>query len=292
MSEPAPVQPNQRSWIGIGLLPITLWQAVFYLAPAGLLVLASFWVLRDFHLVADWTLDNYRQVFSRRIYLDAYLTSLWLTATVVLICVVLAYPAAYALAFVVPRRWQRTLMVAMILPFWANYIVRAYAWQLVLANRGLLNYALEKLGIRDEPLTILYTHIATRIGLVHFLVVLLTLALYTRMESLDRNLLEAARDLGAGSFRTFLEVIFPQTRAALMTGVMFIFVLAFADYISPAILGGQTSRVFPQLVVDAIQNEVAWPLASAFAMVMVATILAVVGVLSAIQSRAEKAGRR
>jgi spermidine/putrescine transport system permease protein len=292
MSEPAPVQPNQRSWIGIGLLPITLWQAVFYLAPAGLLVLASFWVLRDFHLVADWTLDNYRQVFSRRIYLDAYLTSLWLTSTVVIICVVLAYPAAYTLAFVVPRRWQRTLMVAMILPFWANYIVRAYAWQLVLANRGLLNYALEKLGIRDEPLTILYTHIATRIGLVHFLVVLLTLALYTRMESLDRNLLEAARDLGAGSFRTFLEVIFPQTRAALMTGVMFIFVLAFADYISPAILGGQTSRVFPQLVVDAIQNEVAWPLASAFAMVMVATILAVVGVLSAIQSRAEKAGRR
>jgi spermidine/putrescine transport system permease protein len=275
-----------------GLLPIAVWQVVFYVIPAGLLVLASFWTLRDFSLVADWTLDNYRQVFSRRSYLDAYLTSLWLTASVVLICVVLAYPAAYALAFVVPRNWQRFFMIAMILPFWANYIVRAYAWQLVLANRGLVNYILQWAGLRDEPVTLLYTHIATRIGLVHFLVVLLTLALYTRMESLDRSLVEAARDLGAGPFRAFVEVVFPLTRAALMTGVMFIFVLAFADYVSPAILGGQTRRVFPQLVVDAIQNEVAWTLAAAFAMVMVATILVVVGVLSAVQSRAERAAGR
>jgi spermidine/putrescine transport system permease protein len=292
MSAPSSPSTRSRNWLAIGLLPISIWQIIFYLVPAGLLVLASFWVLRDFNLVADWTLANYRQVFSRRIYLDAYLTSIWLTLSVVLICVLLAYPAAYTLAFVVPRRWQRVLMVAMILPFWANYLVRAYAWQLVLANRGLFNYVLMELGIRDEPITILYTHIATRIGLVHFLVVLLTLALYTRMESIDRNLIEAARDLGAGSFRIFFEVILPMTRSALMTGMMFIFVLAFADYVSPAILGGQTRRVFPQLVVDAIQNEVAWPLAAAFAMVMGATILVVVGILSLIQSRAERASMR
>ncbi|HEU5432869.1 MAG TPA: ABC transporter permease, partial [Thermomicrobiales bacterium] len=255
-----------------GLLPLTLWEAVFYFVPAILLFFASFWVLQRYNLVADWTLANYQQVFGKRIYFDAYLTSLWLSVSTVLIAVALAYPAAYAVAFVVPPRWQRACMIAMIIPFWTNYLVRAYAWQLVLANNGLINYLLMQTGLRTEPIKILYTHVATRIGLVHFLVVLLTLALYTRMEAIDRNLLEAAYDLGASRLRAFIEVIVPLTRGALLTGVMFIFVLAFADFISPAVLGGQTRRVFPQLVVDAIQNDVNYPLAAAFATVMVATI--------------------
>jgi spermidine/putrescine transport system permease protein len=270
-----------------GLLPLTLWEAVFYFVPAVLLFFTSFWVLQRYNLVADWTLANYQQVFGKRIYFDAYLTSLWLSVSTVLIAIALAYPAAYAVAFVVPPRWQRACMIAMIIPFWTNYLVRAYAWQLVLANNGLINYVLMETGLRTQPIKILYTHVATRIGLVHFLVVLLTLALYTRMEAIDRNLLEAAHDLGASRLRAFVEIILPLTRGALITGVMFIFVLAFADFVAPAVLGGQTRRVFPQLVVDAIQNDVNYPLAAAFATVMVATILVVVGVLSRFQSRAE-----
>jgi spermidine/putrescine transport system permease protein len=270
-----------------GLLPLTVWEAVFYFVPAVLLFFTSFWVLQRYNLVADWTLANYQQVFGKRIYFDAYLTSLWLSVSTVLIAVALAYPAAYAVAFVVPPRWQRACMIAMIIPFWTNYLVRAYAWQLVLANNGLINYVLMETGLRTQPIKILYTHVATRIGLVHFLVVLLTLALYTRMEAIDRNLLEAAHDLGASRLRAFFEIILPLTRGALITGVMFIFVLAFADFVAPAVLGGQTRRVFPQLVVDAIQNDVNYPLAAAFATVMVATILVVVGVLSRFQSRAE-----
>jgi spermidine/putrescine transport system permease protein len=270
-----------------GLLPLTVWEAVFYFVPAVLLFFTSFWVLQRYNLVADWTLANYQQVFGKRIYFDAYLTSLWLSVSTVLIAVALAYPAAYAVAFVVPPRWQRACMIAMIIPFWTNYLVRAYAWQLVLANNGLINYVLMETGLRTQPIKILYTHVATRIGLVHFLVVLLTLALYTRMEAIDRNLLEAAHDLGASRLRAFFEIVLPLTRGALITGVMFIFVLAFADFVAPAVLGGQTRRVFPQLVVDAIQNDVNYPLAAAFATVMVATILVVVGVLSRFQSRAE-----
>ncbi len=277
-----------RSWSWLGLLPLTIWQAAFYVVPAVLLFLASFWVLQSYELVANWTLDNYRQVFGRQSHLDAYLTSLSLSVSVVLITIALAYPAAYAVAFVVPARWQRACLIAMVIPFWTNYLVRAYSWQLVLANNGLINFVLQDLGLRDAPVTILYTHAATRVGLVHFLVVLLTLALYTRMESIDRNLLEAAQDLGASRFRAFLEVVLPLTRSALLTGVMFIFVLAFADYVAPAVLGGQTRRVYPQLVVDAIQNDVDYPLAAAFATVMVATILLVVGVLSRFQSKGEQ----
>ncbi len=279
---------KNRLLSGVGLLPLTVWQVVFYFVPAALLFLTSFWVLQRYKLVADWTLANYRQVFGNRIYIDAYLTSLWLAVTTVVISVILAYPAAYAVAFVVPRRWQRLCMIAMIIPFWTNYLVRAYAWQLVLANTGLVNYLLQRLGLRDQPITLLYTHVATRIGLVHFLVVLLALALYTRMESIDRHLLEAAQDLGASRLRAFIEVILPLTRGALVTGVMFIFVLAFADFVSPAVLGGQTRRVFPQLVVDAIQNDVNYPLAAAFAAVMVGTILVVVGILSRVQTRVEE----
>lgn len=277
----------RQAW---GLLPIGIWQGFFYAVPAVLLVLTSFWVLESYSLVPNWTLDNYRQVFAKGSHLAAYRTSLWLSLTTVAVCILLAYPAAYAVAFVVPPKWQRACMIAMIIPFWTNYLVRAYSWQLVLANNGLVNYVLQQTGLREEPVKILYTHVATRIGLVHFLVVLLTLALYTRMESIDRSLIEAARDLGASRFRAFVEVILPLTRGALVTGVTFIFVLAFADFVAPAVLGGQNRRVFPQLVVDAIQNDVDYPLAAAFAMVMVATILAVVGVLSRFQSKAEQGG--
>lgn len=277
-----------RSWSWLGLVPLSLWQGFFYLIPAVLLFLTSFWVLERYVLVPDWTLANYLQVFSKRIYLDAYLESLVLSISTVAICILLAYPAAYAIAFVVPHRWQRACMLIMIIPFWTNYLVRAYAWQLVLSNNGLFNYTLQQLGITTEPIRILYTHTATRIGLVHFLVVLLTLSLYTRMESIDRNLLAAAYDLGANRIRAFFEVILPLTRTALVTGVMFIFVLAFADYVSPAVLGGQTRRVFPQLIVDAIQDDVNYPLAAAFATIMVATILLVIGLLSRLQSRGEQ----
>lgn len=136
------------------------------------------------------------------------------------------------------------------------------------------------LGLVKEPIHILYTPNATTIGLVHYLLAIMTLNIYTTLENIDRRLIEAAMDLGAGGFQVFRRIILPLSSGGLISGAMFIFVLAYSDFISPSVLGGQIQRVFPQLVADAIQWNIDWPMASAFAVIMVATILLVLSVLS------------
>ena len=262
------------------LSPITGWMLIFYALPVGYIFLVSFMSMENYRLVPDWNWQNYWYILSQAMYHKAYFTSLWLSARVVILTTLIAYPLSYALAFAVPKRWRLIILVAIIAPFWTNYLVRAYSWQIILANKGILNYLLLSIGIIKEPLEILYTHTATTIGLVHYLLAIMTLNLYTTLENIDKKLLEAAQDLGAGPWQTFWRVTLPLSSGGLITGAMFIFVLSFADYVSPSVLGGQTERVFPQLVVDAVQWNINWPLAAAFAVIMVATILLVLALLS------------
>ena len=212
------------------------------------------------------------------VYLKAYVRSLGLSLITVLISSCLAYPLAYTIAFEVPYKYRRLLLVAMILPFWTNYLIRAYAWQIILANNGLLNQILKILNVIDTPITILYTHVATVIGFTHFYIVLLTMLLYSSMESIDSLLLEAAGDLGAGRFQSFIEIIFPLSRPGLIVGGVFVFIMSFGDFVAPSILGGGRKPVFTQMIVDEIQGTVNWSMASALAIVMVITILIILGI--------------
>lgn len=267
-------------WARWLILPISLWQMTFYLIPFTVLFLTSFWIMKDYRLTTTWTLQNYQVFFTDVIYYKPLFVSLWFTTTTVLITIAVAYPLAYGLAFLIPRRLRVIALVAIIAPFWTNYLVRAYAWQTILANNGLLNYLLLRLQIITEPLNVLYTLVAARIGMVHFLLAITTLVLYSALEGIDRNLLEAADDLGAGRFRSFVEVVLPLSSGGLVAGAMFSFVIAFADFVSPSVLGGQSQRLFPQVIVDAVQWTVNWPRASAFATIMVLTILTVVGLFA------------
>jgi len=270
------LHPGPAIW----LTPISTWMLFFFALPVGYMFLVSFMSMTDYQLTYDWTLSNYQIIFERGLYHRAYINSLSLSMRVVLITTLIAYPLGYALAFVVPRQWRLVFLVAIIAPFWTNYLVRAYAWQTILSNTGILNYALLSLGVIGEPIDILYTHRATTIGLTHYLLAIMTLNIYTTLENIDRRLIEAAKDLGASSWQAFWRITLPLSSGGLITGAMFIFVLAFADFVSPSVLGGQTRQVFPQLIVDAIQWNVNWPLASAFAVIMVATILIVLGIMS------------
>jgi spermidine/putrescine transport system permease protein len=161
----------------------------------------------------------------------------------------------------------------MILPFWTNYLIRAYSWQIILANNGLLNQILIQLHVITAPITLLYTHLATEVGFTYFYMVLMAFLLYSSMESIAPSLLEAAGDLGARRFKIFLEVIFPLTLPGLTVGSIFVFIMSFGDFISPSILGGGKKPVFTQMVIDEIQGTVDWPMASALAVVMVVTIV-------------------
>ena len=262
----------------IGLSPISFWEITFFIFPICLVFFVSFLVVRDLNLVIQFTLENYTNIFSKMVYLKAYVRSLGLSLVTVFISSCLAYPLAYTIAFEVSPKFRRVLLVAMILPFWTNYLIRAYSWQIILANNGLLNQILKILNIIDTSITILYTHVATVIGFTHFYMVLLTMLLYSSMESIDRLLLEAANDLGAGRFRSFIEIIFPLSLPGLIVGGIFVFIMSFGDYIAPSILGGGRKPVFAQMIVDEIQGTVNWSMASALAIVMVITILIILSI--------------
>ena len=257
----------------VGLLPITLWEILFFLLPVCLIFVVSFLSVKELRLVYEWTFKNYVTVFSNAPYWSAYLRSFRLSFTAVFISALLAYPLAYSIAFVIKAKYRRLLMVGMIIPFWTNYLIRSYAWQTILSNNGLLNQMLKVLRIIDEPITILYSHTATEIGFVYFYMVLVTMLLYSSMESINPSLLEAASDLGAGRFRTFIEVILPHTYTGLIAASMFVFIMSFGDFVGPSILGGGKSPVFTQMIVDEIQGTVNLSMASALAMIMVVTIL-------------------
>ena len=267
----------KRPWLG--LLPVTAWQAAFYLVPLVLIILTSFWVMHEFRLSPDWTTDNYRRLMASPGVLRAFWTSITVSFTVVAISTVIAYALAYVIAFHVPRRYRLLLLIALIAPFWTNYLVRAYAWQLILGSNGLLNYLLVNSGLTAEPLRILYTHTATRIGLVHLVTPLMTLMLYVTLENINPRLMDAAADLGARGFRRFIHVVLPLSRPGLAVGLMLTFVLVFTDFISPAVLGGQARRTVTQLVVDSIQWSVNYPRGAAISVLMILVALVAVGII-------------
>ena len=198
--------------------------------------------------------------------------SLEITLTVTLVSVVLAYPLAWIIAYRVPARWQRLVLLLAILPFWTSYVVRSYAWLLVLAREGVVNQMLLDLGLIAEPLTLANTRFATVTGFVHFFVMLLTLTIYANLVQLSPNYRRAAMDLGANAFQTFRHVILPLTLPGIVTGAFLTFVLCIGDYVTPQILGGNTELTVPQVIMVQLGRRADFPLASALAIILMGIV--------------------
>jgi spermidine/putrescine transport system permease protein len=194
------------------------------------------------------------------------------TAVVTVVSILLAYPFAWVLAFVVPERWQRLALMLAVLPFWTSYVVRSYSWLLVLAEKGTINTALLQLGLLAEPIQLSNTRTATVIGFVHFFVMLLTLTIYANLKQLSPNYRKAAADLGAGPLRAFIHVILPLTLPGIMVGAFLNFVLAIGDYITPQILGGNNELLLPQLIMMQIGRRGDFANASALSIILMAIV--------------------
>jgi spermidine/putrescine transport system permease protein len=184
----------------------------------------------------------------------------------------LAYPLAWIIAFNVPKRWQRLALLLAILPFWTSYVVRSYAWLLVLARDGVVNQTMMNIGLIAEPLTLANTRFATVTGFVHFFVMLLTLTIYANLVQLSPNYRRAAQDLGASAFQTFRHVILPLTLPGIVTGAFLTFVLCIGDYVTPQILGGNTELTVPQVIMVQLGRRADFPLAAALAIVLMGIV--------------------
>ena len=252
--------------------PALLWTAVFFVVPFVVMAAMSLATLDGRTLIWGLHADNYLELAEKRYLWRAVLVSLEITVTVTVVSVVLAYPLAWIIAFRVPARWQRLALLLAILPFWTSYVVRSYAWLLVLAREGVVNQTLMNLGIIAEPVTLANTRIATVTGFVHFFVMLLTLTIYANLVQLSPNYRRAAMDLGANAFQTFRHVILPLTLPGIATGAFLTFVLCIGDYITPQILGGNNELTVPQVIMVQLGRRADFPLASALAVVLMGLV--------------------
>ena len=257
--------------LGWGLVaPALVWTLAFFVLPfLGMLAL-SFARMEGREVVPALDPGNYLRLATEPQMLGALVNSLQITALVTGLSVLLAYPLAAIIAFRVPRRWQRLALLLAILPFWTSYVVRSYAWLLVLGQNGVLNQALDVLGL--GPLELAATRAATVIGFVHFFVMLLTLTIYANLVQLPPNYARAAADLGAGPVRTFVHVILPLTLPGVVTGAFLTFVLCIGDYITPQILGGNSELTLPQLIMLQLGRSGNFPFASALSVVLMVIV--------------------
>ena len=258
---------RRAAWL---VAPAALWTLAFFAAPFAAMTALSFRRRTDAGIEAAWTVGNYAAFWERPGFAGALLTSLEITAIVTVLSVALAYPLAWIIAEEVPARFRRAALALAVIPFWTSYVVRSYAWSLVLARRGVLNGWREGLGL--PPLDIANSQTAVVIGFTHFFTMLLTLTIYASLVQLPPNLRRAAADLGAGPFATFRHVVLPLTLPGVAVGAFLTFALCIGDYVTPQILGGGNVLALPQLVMLQLGRRADLPMASALSLVLMGCV--------------------
>ncbi len=267
---------NRRGLAGWVLLaPALLWLAAFFVVPFAVMALYSVWRRDGTQLVREPSLANYEAFLGKSYFLDALFNSLEITAITVVLSVLFAYPLAYILAFVVPRRWQRLGLVLAILPFWTSYLVRSYSWLLVLSENGVISQTLVTVGLLSETMSFANSNGATVLGFVHFFTMLLTLTIYANLVQISPNYRRAAEDLGASRLQSLIHVVLPLSLPGVMIGAFITFVLAIGDYITPQILGGNRELVMPQAILLQVQRRADFPMASTMSLVLMLVVTAV-----------------
>jgi len=249
-------------------LPAVGWILLFFAAPLAIMAAYSLMPLDAEGKPGPLSLAGYRAFFAESAYTAALSNSVVTTAVVVVVSTLLAYPFAYAIANILPRRWQRLALAMAILPFWTSYVVRSYAWLLALSPVGVINNFLLALHIVEHPLRLAYNPQATELGFVHFFIMLNALTIYANLVQINPHYALAARDLGASAWRCFLTITLPLSIPGVAVGAFLTIVLCIGDFVTPQILGGFRGLLLPQVVMMQIQRQLNLPMASVMSLVL------------------------
>ena len=247
-----------------------LWLVVAYLGSLVVMFAAAFWQVNSFtgELVRVPTLDNLQALVQQPVYRKVALRTFGVAAAVTVIDAVIALPMALFMAKVASRRWRSVLVAAVLTPLWASYLVKAYAWRTMLSNDGVVNWALEPVGVRGPGFGL----VATTLTLAYLWLPYMVLPLYAGLDRIPDSLLEASADLGASTGRTLRRVVLPLLFPALVAGSIFTFSLSLGDYITVKIVGG-SSQLFANVIYDNIGVANNLPFAAAAAFFPVVVIL-------------------
>ena len=254
-------------------LPLLLWQGLFFVGPLLLMVAMSFWLVRNYRMQPDFVFDNWQRMLGRGFFWDAYAVTFWRATLAATLASLIAFPAAFALAFRTSETVRRWAIFFLIVPFFTSYLVRVYAWQVLLAGNGPLNAIAGAFGL--GPFTLLNTGVGAMVGYMTLVLPLVVILQTFSLAAVDRSLIEAARNLGASPRETLLRVIVPSARVGLIIGFVFAFILTFGDFVSPFYLGGSNPPTLSILIVDTTKSGQQWPRAAVVAVMMILTLFAI-----------------
>ncbi len=258
------------------LLPITSWLIIFIVIPFLMFFVYSFWKVEEGFIVKHLTLRNYQEIFTKDIYLILFGKSLIIALGAAMLTLILGYPLALYLSRKTGRI-KAILYMFVIIPLLTSYIVRIYAMRLVLGSNGVINGLLMFLGFIQEPLQILlFNNFAIFITLCVILSPFMIMPIFTALEKIPINLLEASRDLGASDFVTFWRITFPLSLPGVIAGFMFIFILSIGDYLTPILVGGTQGMTISKVIQVNFGFAYNWPLGSALSVILLFVSLIVI----------------
>jgi putrescine transport system permease protein len=263
------------------------WLVVFFLLPFALVLTIALGTSNpDAVPPVDFgvSFESFARLFTDKLYVDAWLSSLRIAAVSTLGTLLLGYPMAYAIARADTAR-RPLLLMLVVLPFWTSFLIRVYAWRGLLAENGILNQFLRWSGLVDQPGTILGTEWAVHLGIIYAYLPFMVLPLYAMLEKLDVSLLEAASDLGAKPFAAFLTVTLPLSVPGIVAGCLLVFIPAVGEFVIPDLLGGTRTLMIGKVLWDEFFTNSDWPLASAVAICLLVLLVGPIALFQRQQSK-------
>ncbi len=235
-------------------------------------------------------LGNYASLMQDALYFKTYLSSIQFALLTTVICLLIAYPFAYFMARSPEHRRPALLMLVM-LPFWTSFLLRVYAWKMLLADAGVFNNVALALGLVAEPVKMMNTPFSLVLGMVYTYVPFMILPLYANLVKMDLSLVEAALDLGATPWQTFWRITVPLSRSGIVAGSMLVFIPCVGEYVIPELLGGPQTLMIGRVLWDEFFSNNDWPMAAAVAVVMVLLIIVPVALFNKYQAESAAGGR-
>jgi spermidine/putrescine transport system permease protein len=278
-------------------LPSWVLYVLFFAVPIGVIIVYSFGYKPAIGTSSSsigldkLSTANYRDTFS-----DTFFSTFWSSTRVALtgtvLCLLIGFPLAYFLATRVTQRWRGLMLGLVIIPFWTSFLLRTFAWRIILSANGFISNFMQDHGLLDSPLQVLDTRNAVQIGVVYNYLPLMVFPLFVALDRLDPALREASKDLGATPFRTFRQVTLPLAMPGIVAGLLLVFIPLMGEYVTPSLLGGAKGLMAGSLVVNQFLQAQNWALGSAMAMVLIGLTMAVIGVFAIVGLLGTQLARR
>lgn len=270
-------------------LPIIAWQLLFFVGPVVFMIVISFFVVKNYRMTEAFEFVNWERMLTRGYFWDSYWYTLFIASLSASVAMLVAFPAAWALAFRASEAQRRWAVFLLIIPFFTSYLVRTFSWYVILAESGVLNAMLGYIGL--GPFKMLNTHFGTIVGYLTLTLPLAVILQTVTMANIDKTLVEAARNLGCKPLATIWRVVLPLSKTGFIVAALFCFILAFGDFVAPFYLGGSQEPTLPILILDTTKSGQQWPRAAVVAIMMMATLFTVAFTAIALAYRKPKGAK-